>query len=188
MKPSWLEELTELLHSHLRAGQRLFPLWLLWIVYATEQGYGYDGHEYWVSFEHNTPHWHERGRPEYLRSYFSKFQKAYNGVVPSGPWAGWFRNIAWPITHAILPRYLQLQFARALYDARHQFARMQNPTRQLPASSLRATRGTRRLVFRNFLSRKNSQDALFLRCWSKEPFRAKAQSMRQPWSGSLPTL
>ena len=79
--------------------------------------YGYDGHEYWVSFEQNTPLWHERGRPGYLQSYFSKFQKA----------AGWFRNIAWPITHAILPRYLQLQFARALYDARLQFARMQNP-------------------------------------------------------------
>ena len=123
-----LEEITELLHSHLATGLRLFPHWLLWVVYATEQGYGYDGHEYWVSFEQNTPLWHERGRPEYLRSYFSKFQKAYSGVVPSGPWAGWFRNIAWPITHAILPRYLQLQFARALYDARLQFARMQNPT------------------------------------------------------------
>jgi hypothetical protein len=123
-----LQEIADLLHSHLAAGLRLFPHWLLWVVYATEQGYGYDGHEYWVSFEQETPHWHERGRPEYLRSYFSKFQKAYGGVVPSGPWAGWFRNIAWPITHAILPRYLQLQFARALYDARHQFARMPNPT------------------------------------------------------------
>jgi hypothetical protein len=123
-----LEELTKRLHSHLASGKRLSPYWLLWVVYATEQGYGYDGHEYWVSFEQNTPHWHERGRAAYLRSYFTKFQQAYNGVTPSGPWAGWFRNIAWPITHAILPRYLQLQFARTLYDARHQFARMQNPT------------------------------------------------------------
>src|SRR5438067_584345 len=37
-------------------------------------------------------------------------------------------NNAWPITHAILPRYLQLQFAKALYDARLQFARLQNPS------------------------------------------------------------
>src|SRR5258707_839586 len=92
-----LEEITELLHSHLAAGLNLPPHWLVWVVYATEQGYGYGGHEYWVSFEENTPHWRERGRPETLRFYFSKFQQAYNGVTPSGPWAEWFRNIAGPI-------------------------------------------------------------------------------------------
>jgi hypothetical protein len=123
-----LQEISSLLHSYLKGHQRLSTYWLLWVVYATEQGYGYDGHEYWVSFEHNTPHWRERARAEYLRNYFSKFQKAYNGVVPSGPWASWFRNIALPITHAILPRYLQFQFANALWEARYQFARLQNPT------------------------------------------------------------
>lgn len=123
-----LQEIASLLHSYLKGNQRLSAYWLLWVVYATEQGYGYDGHEYWVSFEENTPHWHERGRAHYLQTYFLKFQKAYNGVVPSGPWAGWFKNISWPITHAILPRYLQLQFAEALHDASYQLARMQNPT------------------------------------------------------------
>jgi hypothetical protein len=121
-------EIAAQLHSQLKNGQRLSPYWLLWVVYATEQGYGYDGHEYWVSFEENTPHWHERGRAHYLQTFFSKFQKAYNGVVPSGPWANWFKNIALPITHAILPRYLQFQFANALWEARYQLARMQNPT------------------------------------------------------------
>ena len=122
------DELGRLLNASLRSGQRLYPHWLLWVVYATEQGYGYDGHEYWVSFEHNTPGWRERVRPETLRGYFSRFQKAYGGVIPSGPWAGWFKNIAWPITHAVLPRYLQVQFARALFDGRHEFARMRDPS------------------------------------------------------------
>ena len=49
---------------------------------------------------------------------FRKFRQIYNGVVPSGPWAKHFSIIAWPITHAVLPRYLQQQFARALYDLR----------------------------------------------------------------------
>jgi hypothetical protein len=121
-------EVAQLLKASLRSPQRLYPNWLLWVIYATEQGYGYKGHEYWVSFEHNTPGWRGRGRPELLRTYFSRFQKAYGGVVPSGPWADFFKNIAWPITHAVLPQYLQLQFARALYDGRHEFARMRSPS------------------------------------------------------------
>lgn len=146
-----LEEINKLLHSHLATRQRLLPFWLLWVVYATEQGYGYDGHEYWVSFEENTPHWHERGRAHYLQTYFTKFQKAYNGVIPSGPWAGWFRNISWPITHAILPRYLQLQFARALYDARHQFARIQNPTPAIAGKLLASNAWDASSRFQEFL-------------------------------------
>lgn len=128
LEPAEIQEFSELLHKRLAAGQRLFPHWLLWVVYATEQGYAYDGHEYWFSFEQNTPHWWERATGRQLRSYFEKFQKAYNGVIPSGPWASWFSNIAWPITHAILPRYLQVQFARALYESRHQLARMRMAT------------------------------------------------------------
>jgi len=31
-------ELTRLLHSHLAGQQRPYPYWLLWAVYATEQG------------------------------------------------------------------------------------------------------------------------------------------------------
>jgi hypothetical protein len=126
--PAELEEISALLRLELASGARLYPHWLLWVVYSTERDYGYDGHEYWVSFEEATPQWGGYSSARALRSYFSKFQKTYNGVVPSGPWADWFCNIAWPITHAILPRYLQFQFAKALYDARLQFARAQNPT------------------------------------------------------------
>ena len=110
-----LDELSTLLRSHLRAGLRLAPHWLAWVVYATERGYTYTGDEYWRSFEEQTPNWDFRDRYRVV-PWFTKFQRTYNGVMPSGPWAGHFRIIAWPITHAILPRYLQRQFARALYD------------------------------------------------------------------------
>jgi hypothetical protein len=124
LKQNELDEIAKLLRSRLAAGFRLAPHWLLWVVYATEQAYRYDGFDYWGPFEEATPHWRDQAaRRTRLRSYFSKFQKTYDGVIPTGRWAEWFRNIAWPITHAILPRYLQLQFAKALYDARHQFAR-----------------------------------------------------------------
>ncbi|HTP26654.1 MAG TPA: hypothetical protein VMK12_13500, partial [Anaeromyxobacteraceae bacterium] len=43
---------------------------------------------------------------------------------PSGHWAEQFSIIAWPITHAVLPRYLQWQFARALYEMRYQLAHL----------------------------------------------------------------
>lgn len=116
-----LDELTPLLHSRLRAGLPLRPHWLLWTIYTTERGYNYDGDEYWRSFEDQTPNWQSGDRYRVV-PWFTKFQKAYNGVVPTGPWASHFRIIAWPITHAILPRYLQRQFARALFDLRYRIA------------------------------------------------------------------
>ena len=95
--------------------------WLLWVIYATELGYGYEGDEYWSSFEDQTPGWEYHARAR-MKSWFRKFQKAFDGVTPSGPWAEHFSIIAWPITHAILPRYLQLQFAKLLYDLRFRLA------------------------------------------------------------------
>lgn len=157
-----LKELGELLHGYLQGTQRLSPYWLLWVVYATEQGYGYDGHEYWVSFEQNTPNWHYRGSPLGLRNYFERFQETYNGVVPSGPWASWFRNIAWPTTHAILPRYLQLQFAGALYDARHQFARLHSPTSVTAGKLLANSSWNATSRFRQFLEQEELAGRLAL--------------------------
>ena len=95
--------------------------WLLWVIYATELGYGYEGDEYWNSFEDQTPRWeyHYRAR---MKSWFRKFQNTFGGVIPSGPWAKHFSIIAWPITHAILPLYLQRQFAKLLYDLRFRLA------------------------------------------------------------------
>ena len=116
-----LEAISSLLRSRLEFGLSLSPHWLLWVVYSTERGYSYTGDEYWQSFEEQTPGWNFPDRYRVV-PWFRKFQKAYDGVIPSGPWATQFKIIAWPITHAILPRYLQRQFARALYDLRFRLA------------------------------------------------------------------
>ena len=121
-------EITDLLHAELEGGWKLGRHWLLWVVYATEMGYDYDGGEFWPSFEQRTPHWRETitsTRRNQLRSWFSRFQTIYHGVKPSGEWAEHFSIIAWPITHAILPRYLQWQFGRTLYDLRYQLAHLE---------------------------------------------------------------
>ena len=116
-----LKELSRLLRTRLAAGLQLRGHWLAWVVYAAEEGYAYTGQEYWRSFEDHMPQWefHHRNR---IRDWFRKFQRKYNGVIPSGVWAEQFRIIAWPITHAILPKYLQRYFAKALYDLRFQLA------------------------------------------------------------------
>src|SRR6516225_3526472 len=54
-------EIKVLLLERLSLGLRLETHWLLWVVYATELGYDYDGDEYWHSFEERTPRWKDRG-------------------------------------------------------------------------------------------------------------------------------
>lgn len=95
---------------------------LVWVVYAAEIGYGYAGDEYWQTFESKTPNWTLNGRRDWIRDAFVAFQRKFAGAKPSGPWAEHFSIIAWPITHAILPRDLQQQLARILYDLRHEFS------------------------------------------------------------------
>ena len=119
---SEFEEIGTQLRSRLALGLRLDPHWLLWVVYATELGYDYDGGEYWHSFEERTPRWRDKGSRNQIREWFSRFQLVYQGVTPSGTWVGQFPIIAWPITHAILSKYLQWQFAKALYDLRYRLA------------------------------------------------------------------
>jgi hypothetical protein len=75
------------------SGYRLYKHWLVWVVYATEQGYDYDGDEYWHTFERRMPHWDRRWRPN-LRSWFVKFHKTYGGLRPVGRWAEFFSIIA----------------------------------------------------------------------------------------------
>jgi len=116
-----LEELSQNVRAQIRNGGRLSGHWLPWIVYASEIGYGYTGEEYWQSFEELTPGWEGHHRDS-LRGWFRKFHTIYRGVEPSGPWAANFPIIAWPITHAILPKYLQYQFARAIYQNRFRLA------------------------------------------------------------------
>ncbi|NKC14853.1 MAG: hypothetical protein GKR94_22520 [Gammaproteobacteria bacterium] len=121
MSPSEIQRVNGLLRERHRTRQPIAPYWLLWAVYASEAGYGYTGDEYWTSFEKQTPNWQYHDRPK-VKRWFGKFQKSFNGVVPAGIWAEHFSIIAWPITHALLPRYLQFQFARLLYDLRFRLA------------------------------------------------------------------
>ncbi|MBX3207425.1 MAG: hypothetical protein KF764_20420 [Labilithrix sp.] len=93
-----------------------------WVVYGAEIGYGYAGDEYWQTFEEKTPGWTLNGRRAWIRDAFVAFQRKFAGAKPSGPWAEQFSIIAWPITHGILPRDLQQQLARILYDLRHSFS------------------------------------------------------------------
>lgn len=109
------------LRRQITFGQELSKVWLLWVIYATELGYNFDGEEYWQSFERQTPQWKSEGnRRNLLRGFFERFAKTFGGTVPTGPWANQFSIIAWPITHAVLPRDLQSQMARTLFDWRHE--------------------------------------------------------------------
>lgn len=93
--------------------------WLPFVVHAAEVGYTYDGVEYWPTYAKATPGWvdneYERDR---VRGWFNRFARECGGAIPQGAWANTFKKIAWPITHAVLPRYLQVQLAKLLSDYR----------------------------------------------------------------------
>jgi hypothetical protein len=96
-------------------------LGLPFVVYAAEVGYGYQGDEFWPVFEAATPKWTSHGidyARRFIRHRFEEFADIYGGAHISGRWALWFKNIAWPITHAVLPTDLQRHLARLLYDYR----------------------------------------------------------------------
>lgn len=94
---------------------------LPFVVYAAEVGYRYRGDEFWPAFKEATPRWTSHGidyARRFIRHRFEEFADAYAGARISGRWALWFKNIAWPITHAVLPTDLQRHLARLLYDYR----------------------------------------------------------------------
>lgn len=93
--------------------------WLVWVVYAAELGYRYSGDEYWQTFEQETPGWIVNGDRYRIRKFYRRFEREFDGAVPTGPWAEHFSIICWPITHAILPKDLQVQLARTLYESRY---------------------------------------------------------------------
>ncbi len=116
-----IEELQGLVKESVFAGRWRSSSWLPLVIYAAELGYEYEGDEYWPTFEERTPRWSWQGDAarQYVRSRFSEFAAQFRGAQPRGAWAEWFRIIAWPITHAILPTDLQRQLARILYDYRY---------------------------------------------------------------------
>ncbi|WP_212521035.1 hypothetical protein [Actinospica acidithermotolerans] len=113
----------ELLFDSVRAavarglGIRYRASWLPYVVYAAESGYNYTGGEYWPTFERATPGWHSDHR-DYIKRWYQKFADEYGGAVPTGAFATNFTIIAWPLTNAVLPKYLQRQLAELLYDFR----------------------------------------------------------------------
>ncbi len=96
--------------------------WLLWTIVAAEIGYAYDGEEYWQSFRKEVPEWQSYGDRSLMRRWFRTFAARFSGFSPSGRWAEHFSIIAWPITHSILPGYLQAHFATHLHDIRYDLA------------------------------------------------------------------
>jgi len=92
--------------------------WLPIVIYAAESGYDYVGNEYWQSFELATPHWEVHGSRNVIRTLFQRFGTEYGGAIPAGAFAQNFPIIAWPITHAILPVYMQRHLAQMLYEFR----------------------------------------------------------------------
>ncbi|MDR2379906.1 MAG: hypothetical protein LBE08_01800 [Bifidobacteriaceae bacterium] len=91
--------------------------WLPFVVYAAEIGYGYVGDEYWTTFSSLTPRWTSQQRST-IRDWFVRFHNQYGGARPTGAWANHFTIIAWPITHSVLPTYLQRHLAQLLFEFR----------------------------------------------------------------------
>ena len=137
------DALRQSIHEHLVSTIPDERYWLPWVVYATEIGYEFDGHEYWYSFQEKTPSWIVHGNRPFIRDGFKKFVKAFGGFKPSGIWADHFNIICYPITHAILPRDLQHQLAKVLYDLRFHFNRsFLKSTEQLGNTILSRSEGT----------------------------------------------
>lgn len=89
--------------------------WLPFVVYAAEMGYGYIGDEYWNTFSSLTPRWTSQERST-IRDWFVRFHTHFAGARPTGAWASHFTIISWPITHAVLPIYLQRNLAQLLFE------------------------------------------------------------------------
>jgi hypothetical protein len=143
--------LSTALNRSLGSGEKASRHWLVWIVYAAEQGYEYEGDEYWTTFEQRTPKWRQHGDRSLLRDWFKKFHKRFSGFKPTGSWARWFSIIAWPITHALLPKDLQYQLARTLYHARYSLADKLCDGPAVVGRFLASTQHESSSRFRNFL-------------------------------------
>jgi len=118
---SEINSLSQAVRAHILIKPPLKSHRLTWVVYSSELGYRYSGDEYWQTFESETPGWTLNGNRYWIRECYRHFQRQFGGAVPTGAWAAHFSIICWPITHAILPKDLQRQLARILYEVRHSF-------------------------------------------------------------------
>lgn len=117
-----LELLKSAVQSAIRQGfgPKSRRFWLPFVAYAAEVGYDYVGDEYWPSFEAAAaaPGWTTQSNRHFIKTFFHRFTDDYGGARPTGAWAEHFRIICWPITHAVLPTYLQRYLAQLMYEYR----------------------------------------------------------------------
>ena len=114
-----LEE-EELENIKLHINNFVFPIYkypLLWVIKTTESGYEFSkDNRFWWRLKDNysaglVTETTARNR---IRECFEWFHEEYKGVIPTGRWADAFRIISWPVTHAIIPSYLQEQLANEI--------------------------------------------------------------------------
>jgi hypothetical protein len=94
---------------------RYFPLLIL----ATEAGYEYEGpgRDFWDRFAEYSSQFFDADDRKALSNYFRSAVKLVGAAEPpQSPWTDHFCHIAWPITHAVLPKDLQRSLARALTE------------------------------------------------------------------------
>jgi len=124
-----LNDLTEALEIDLQNRKSMASEhFLVWIAFAVEIGYNYNGEEYWQSFGERLPSWTLLGDRSALKRLFRRFNKDFNGFQPSGRWAEHFSIISWPISNAVLPSSLHRSFARFLHNMRFEVASRQTWT------------------------------------------------------------
>ena len=110
-----------LVDTCVRQGRSIASAWLPLLVVAAEAGYEYDGGSYWPLLRARLPSWGLKDR-EKLRTYFQRFVAEFGAFEPTGPWADKFNIIAWPVSHAVLPRVFLAQLAEILYELRGDLA------------------------------------------------------------------
>lgn len=119
LTPAEVTQLASELGTSLRKHGMSALFSLSWVVHAAEHGYRFDGQEFWYSFAEHTPNWATYGNRDDLRAWYEAFANKFSGVKPSGQWGKHFTYIAWPITNALLPRDLQVQLAKSIYEIRY---------------------------------------------------------------------
>ncbi|BCM81587.1 hypothetical protein [Methylobacterium indicum] len=145
-----------------RKGKLDHAHWLCWIAAAAEVGYAFDGVEFWTSFEGAVPGWAAMGSRTTIRDWYKRFGERFSGIRPEGPWAKHFSIIAWPITHSILPKDLQSQFARLLYECRYRLASIQGQGADKIGEVLRKAGPDTNTRFGNFLEQVSLTGMLFI--------------------------
>ena len=91
------------------------------IVASTEAGYGYrgSGTDFWPMLERELGIELGNASRQRVRDLFASAAEVYRGIhPPRTPWAEAFHLIAWPITHALIPREFHQPLALTLANLR----------------------------------------------------------------------